>query len=440
MQYHGLFLIMMCISNSVLSQSIGIGTSTPNASAQLDITSTSKGLLLPRMTLAQRNAIATPATGLLIYQTDNTPGFYYFNGANWIQFSTGSSTNYWTANGTHIFNNNTGNVGIGVNPPAYKLDIDGRIRVRTGTLGNVSTSSGIWMEDFRDGTNRVFFGMQDSIHAGFYGGGAGDVGWDFNFNAKNGNVGIGVDNSAYKLSVSGELYLTGTQPAFRIGGDGSAVLNKILFQLPASNKEYAITQSLHSLFISRSTGAFGFVSDFVMDSTGEIGIGTSLPEVKLHVTGGSDVGNASGGYLQLGATNSNNIGFDNNEIQSRNNGVVSRLVLQNGGGALQVGPGLTPAGYAMSVDGKLICEELKVQLSSAWPDYVFDKNYKLKSLAELRKYIDEYKHLPGFLPAHHIEKNGIEVGDMQKRLTEKVEELTLYILQLKKEIEELKKN
>ena len=66
---------------------IGIGTTTPNASAELDITSTTQGLLVPRMTLAQRNAILTPATGLLIYQTTVPTGFYFYDGTTWQQNS-----------------------------------------------------------------------------------------------------------------------------------------------------------------------------------------------------------------------------------------------------------------------------------------------------------------------------------------------------------------
>src|SRR5215472_13254137 len=66
----------------------GIGTITPDASSLLEIKSTSQGVLIPRMTLVQRNAIVTPATGLLIYQTNSTPGFYYFNGSAWNQVST----------------------------------------------------------------------------------------------------------------------------------------------------------------------------------------------------------------------------------------------------------------------------------------------------------------------------------------------------------------
>jgi hypothetical protein len=65
----------------------GIGTTTPDASSLLEIKSTSKGILIPRMTQTQRNAIATPATGLMIYQTNNTPGFYYYDGSKWMAVS-----------------------------------------------------------------------------------------------------------------------------------------------------------------------------------------------------------------------------------------------------------------------------------------------------------------------------------------------------------------
>jgi hypothetical protein len=65
------------------SGNVGLGTTTPNAGALLEVSSTSKGILAPRMTKAQRDAIASPATGLMLFQTDNTPGFYYFSGSTW---------------------------------------------------------------------------------------------------------------------------------------------------------------------------------------------------------------------------------------------------------------------------------------------------------------------------------------------------------------------
>lgn len=91
-------IVYACIGmlpTSLLAQ-VGIGTATPHASAQLDITATNKGLLPPRVTLANRPA--SPATGLLIYQTDNTPGYYFYNGSAWQSLG-GSSGGGWALTG-----------------------------------------------------------------------------------------------------------------------------------------------------------------------------------------------------------------------------------------------------------------------------------------------------------------------------------------------------
>jgi len=81
---------------SVLSfaQSVGINTdnSAPDNSAMLDVKATNKGLLMPRLTAIQRTAIAVPATGLLVYQTDGTAGFYYYNGSSWQMLGTAGPT------------------------------------------------------------------------------------------------------------------------------------------------------------------------------------------------------------------------------------------------------------------------------------------------------------------------------------------------------------
>jgi hypothetical protein len=70
-----------CFSQSVCINNNGTAADT---SAMLDVSSTTKGLLIPRMIAAQRNTIASPATGLLVYQTDGDTGFYYYNGASWF--------------------------------------------------------------------------------------------------------------------------------------------------------------------------------------------------------------------------------------------------------------------------------------------------------------------------------------------------------------------
>lgn len=81
----------ICPSIVVGQVAINSDGSAADGSAMLDITSTSKGVLIPRMTETQRDAISSPATGLMIYQTDNTPGLYTYGGASWSVVSGGSS-------------------------------------------------------------------------------------------------------------------------------------------------------------------------------------------------------------------------------------------------------------------------------------------------------------------------------------------------------------
>ena len=101
-----------------------------------------------------------------------------------------------------------------------------------------------------------------------------------------------------------------------------------------------------------------------------------------------------------------------------------------------IGTTTNATGYKLSVAGKIICTELKVQLQP-FPDYVFDKNYKLLSLKDVENHINTYSRLPGMPAASEIEKKGMSVGQMEGKLVEKVEELTLYIIQQQKQIESM---
>ncbi len=80
------------------------------------------------------------------------------------------------------------------------------------------------------------------------------------------------------------------------------------------------------------------------------------------------------------------------------------------------------------LQGKAIMEEIKVEINTNWPDYVFADDYQLSSLAELEIYVKENKHLPGMPSQKEVEKEGILLGEMQGKLLEKIEELTLYLI------------
>ena len=149
-----LFLLFSTISFS----QVGIGTTSPDASSVLDITATDAGLLVPRMTLTNRDNITAPATGLMIYQTDNTPGFYFYDGSAWSAFGGDSSSvsysymvpiwaeeNQSLANNTYEWAfgngaNTPSNAGITIYVPS---DYTCAIVAMTATTNNSSGSSKI---------------------------------------------------------------------------------------------------------------------------------------------------------------------------------------------------------------------------------------------------------------------------------------------------------
>jgi hypothetical protein len=140
-----------------------------------------------------------------------------------------------------------------------------------------------------------------------------------------------------------------------------------------------------SLVIWSNSGANNYL--VLQPSWGNTGIGTYSPNAKLHINGNALIGSTS-----------------------------ARIA----------------TGYSLSVVGKVIAEEVKVQLSAAWPDYVFNKEYKLMPLEELEKSIEQNKHLPNIPAAVQVEKEGLLLGEMNRKLIEKLEELTLYIIELNK--------
>lgn len=105
-----------------------------------------------------------------------------------------------------------------------------------------------------------------------------------------------------------------------------------------------------------------------------------------------------------------------------------------------VGIGTDPQStYRLAVDGAIHTKEVKVDLLG-WADYVFENDYDLPSLEEVEQHITEKGHLINIPSAEEVETNGIELGEMNKLLLEKIEELTLYMIEMNKELEELRQN
>ncbi len=101
-----------------------------------------------------------------------------------------------------------------------------------------------------------------------------------------------------------------------------------------------------------------------------------------------------------------------------------------------VGIGTPSPKERLSVNGKIRAHEIKVEMSG-WPDYVFQPDYKLESLAEIERFIEKNGHLPELPKADEAEKEGVALGEMNKILLKKIEELTLHLIQKDKQMQEI---
>lgn len=115
-----------------------------------------------------------------------------------------------------------------------------------------------------------------------------------------------------------------------------------------------------------------------------------------------------------------------------NDDVFENLMIIKGTG--NVGIGTKSPTAKLSVNGKINAKEVQVT-ATGWPDYVFEVNYSLLTLYDLESFINENHHLPEIPSAVEVEENGISMADMDARLLKKIEELTLYVIQLNKRIE-----
>ncbi len=105
-------------------------------------------------------------------------------------------------------------------------------------------------------------------------------------------------------------------------------------------------------------------------------------------------------------------------------------------GEVAIGTSSVPTGYKLAVDGHIRTREIRVD-QDTWPDYVFEENYNLLSLEEIQEYINKHGHLPNMPSAMEVKTNGVELGAMDRLLLQKIEELTLYILDQQEQIQKL---
>ena len=211
------------------------------------------------------------------------------------------------------------------------------------------------------------------------------------------------------------------------------------FTSTSSGQEYLSFERVNS-----STGSIA--RHMVVRKDGRVGLGTTTPGNKLHLKGNNfnesairftNEANSNTHEWVVGVRNFNNTSLpqpDDEYFSFEREG--STMMALHRDGALAIGTTNFGDYYKLIVNGKVRAKELVVE--TGWSDFVFEEDYELRSLEEVKAYIDEHGHLPEIPSAKDVEENGVNVGDMESKLLMKVEELTLYLIDLKEENDRLK--
>ncbi len=282
-----------------------------------------------------------------------------------------------------------------------------------------------------------------------------------------GNVGIGTTTPGTNLEVVGAVRTSGTNPTISIHGSGFDILQWCNTGDPTDQKytEFieqsgaftgrfvndAYSLSSNWLYVTRASGSYPAQS--VCFPNGNVGIGTTTPQQKLQVSGTGRFGTDANGYVDIYSTateggtinlrgcNGSNMYLegDNGFFRILNSNFSAQLfrVDQNGNVYIpgNVGIGTMNPTYPLSVNGTIEAKEVIVQ--TGWSDFVFSPSYRLAPLSEVETVIKAAGHLPGIPSQAEVSAKGVNVGDMQAKLLEKVEELTLYVIAQDKRIQKI---
>jgi len=302
------FLLCMCSAMGYSQEGVAINTSgsAPDASAILDLQSSSKGILTPRMTEAQKNAVSSPATGLLIYQTNGTSGFYYYTGTAWTELS--SQASGWSLSGNAGTNNGTDFIGT---TDAQDLDFGtnnvDRLRIsQTGQLEILNTGQSVFIGqqagELDDLTSNY------NVYVGYR---SGYTSLDGYRNTALGAQSFYQNTSGYNNSATGYRALYNNTTGYQNTGDGSQTLyaNTIGYQNTASGY-----RALYFNTEGQRNSALGFQSLY----RNTIGYRNSAIGYQCLRNNTEGIGNSSNGYRGLynNATGDYNtgIGFSANSV------------------------------------------------------------------------------------------------------------------------------
>lgn len=272
----------------------------------------------------------------------------------------------------------------------------------------------------------------------------------------NGNLGVGKTSPSYRIHAAGDIYADGGW--MRVSGNRG-----IYFQSHGGGlymtdgtwiRTYGNKNFYHNTGIMRTDGALQVGdsgSRFHVSTNGNVGIGRTTPNAKLDVAGAG----VFDGHLSFKAEQGRGLRFWESDYYAINMGNASEFkygpvqdysIKMNMNDDADRGwtwgvDGQTPIAALstrgnMQIAGTLVATNVTVNVGS-FPDYVFADDYQLLSIEEVNQYIKLNKHLPNIPAASEIEKSGMNLGQINVLLTEKVEELTLYTIQQQEELKAL---
>jgi hypothetical protein len=439
-------------------KNVGIGTTTPDKSSILDISSSNKGFLMPRMTLMQRNNIKDPAEGLIVFQTDISAGFYYYNGTGWQSMEAKSVTGTdgdWTT---------IGNAGMTSSNFIGTTDVADLIFKVNNQKSGVISATGLTFIGYKSGeSNNGDRNTGIGYQALSLSTGNDNVALGHNALAANttglNNVGVGssslLSNTTGYNNVGVGIY---TLLGNTTGINNMAIGGASLSSNTTGSFNTGVGVSTLSVNTTGDKNMAVGTSALAANTTGTLNVGIGVQALFSNTTGSKNIAIGSdAGFSNINGTGNLFIGSEagfnetaNNKLYIANSSTTTPLIYGDFSAKYVTIGDVTPAlrnqgvasgGYNLLVKGGILTEKVKVALAAPgtdWADYVFEPEYNLMPLENVEAFTKENKHLPNVPSAIEMVENGLDVSQSSKMFMEKIEELTLYLIEMNKEIKSLK--
>lgn len=391
-----LFAGILGLSSLLMSGQVTQPTNAVSSAASYVGTSNNFDVIFKRQAVAA-GLLATNKVALGINSAAGTNGTAI--GVSAGQFASGGPgystyVGYYAGRGQSVGVPNTGDLNVGIGYVSLFNNTSGNHNICVGGYAGYSNTTG-WVNTFI-GTNAGVNNTTGFANT-FYGWSAGGT------TTGNNNTSIGISSGENIGNGQGNVYL------------GSACGN--------------LNDGNANVFLGTNSGmeAIGSTNIFIGTNTGNTYVGND----KLMIDNVGYAVTPNVAPLIWGD-------FANDQLKFHGKVGIGGNGATDFGSFPTMGGGGSVANYKLFVKGGILTEELRVALVSTWADYVFNKDYDLKPLSEVEKFISENGHLPNVPSAKQIKEEGVELGNMSRIQQEKIEELTLYLIQQNKDIETLK--